>query len=119
MNNNNTVDLKPFKKGDTPTFQLFFKNPSPDFNWAGITIDVAMTDVQAPTTNAGAAAIRLGQSLQVGNGGVFYDFLLTVAESKALEVGAQYFVEGQLKQGTDIVVTPVTAKVKILQDYIV
>lgn len=117
--NNNTVELKPSKKGDTPTFLFAFKNPSPDFDWTGITLDCVMTDVQAPTTNTGAAAIRLDRPLEPTSTGAEYPFLLTVEEANKLVVGNTYHIEAQLKQDGTIVVTPVTARIKITQDYIV
>lgn len=119
MANNVTVTLDPFKRGDTPTFYFSFSNPYVGFDWSGITLDGAMTSVQAPADNTGAAALRLNQSLVTDAQGAHYQFTLTVAESKALTVGAQYEVECQLKQGTTSVATPATAKVKVLQDYVV
>lgn len=113
------TQIDPFKRGDTPVIRFEFESPSSGFDWTGTTLDVAMTDVAQPADNSGAAALRLAQTLTPQTGGVYYEFLLTVAESKALTPGAKYNVEAQLKQGADSVVTPVTLTVKILQDYII
>lgn len=119
MANNITVQLDSFKRGDTPTFLFSFSNPYPGFNWGSITLDAAMTDVTSPNDNTGAAAVRLNQTLTTNAQGAYYQFTLTVAESKALTVGAKYNVECQLKQGSTSVATPATATVKVLQDYVV
>jgi hypothetical protein len=116
---NTTVTLNPFKRGDTPTFRFEFSNPYTGFDWSGITADCAMTDIENPNDNTGAAATRLNQPLQTSSTGAYYEFTLTIVESKALAVETQYKVEIQLKQGTTVVVTPVTANVKVLQDYII
>jgi hydrogenase maturation factor HypF (carbamoyltransferase family) len=78
-----------------------------------------LTDVQAPADNSGADAVRLNQPLQTNANGAYYEFTLTIAESKSLTVGATYMAEVQLKQSGTVVVTPVTGKTKVLQDYIV
>ena len=114
----NTVTLNSFKLGDTPTFSFQFTNPYIGFDWSVITLDGAMTDVVAPVDNTGAAAVRLTQSLITNSTGAYYNFTLTPTESNALTAGATYNVEVQLKQGGISVVTPVTAKVKVLQDYV-
>lgn len=119
MATNVSVTLDPFKRGDTPTFLFSFSNPYVGFNWSGITLDVAMTSVIAPADNTGAAAVRLNQSLTTDAQGAHYQFTLTVTESKALTVSAQYKVEAQLKQGVTSVATPATATVKVLQDWII
>jgi hypothetical protein len=119
MATNVTVQLDPFKRGDTPTFDFSYSNPYVGFDWSGITLDAAMTDLTAPADNTGAAATRLAQSMVVDSQGAHYNFTLTVAESKLLVVGAKYFIEAQLKQGTTSVATPATATVKVLQDYVV
>lgn len=114
-----TITLPDFKRGDTPTFRFNFTDPYVGFDWSAITLDCALTDETAPTTNAGANAIRLNQTLQTDADGAYYEFTLTVAESKALTPGGSYMAECQLKQGSTSVATPVTAKVKVLQDYII
>lgn len=119
MATNQIVTLDPFKRGDTPTFRFTFSNPYAGFDWSGITLDGAMTSIQAPDDNTGAAAVRLNQSLTTNATGAYYQFTLTIAESKALTIGAQYTVECQLKQGGTTVATPATAKVKVLQDYVI
>lgn len=112
------ISVESFKRGDTPTFRFSFSNPYAGFDWSGISLDGAMTNVQAPSDNTGAAALRSNQALVTDSNGAHYDFTLTVVESKALIVG-DYKVEVQLKQGTTTVTTPVTVKVKVLQDYII
>ena len=115
-----TITVNDFKRGDTPTFRFNFSDPYEGFDWTGITVDCAMTDVQAPEDNTGAAAVRLNQTITVGVDGVaYYEMTLTVTESKALDPGATYVVEAQLKQGGTLVVTPLTVKVKVVQDYII
>ena len=119
MATNQTVALDPFKRGDTPTFRFSFSNPYVGFDWTTVTLDGAMTSVIAPADNTGAAAIRTSQTLVTDAQGAHYDFTLTIAESKALTVSSQYNVECQLKQSGTSVSTPVTAKVKVLQDYVI
>lgn len=113
------VKLDSFKRGDTPTFRFGFSDPYPEYDWSGTTIDCTLTSVITPNDNAGAAALRLAQALTDDPNGVHYAFTLTVIESKALTVGATYKVEAQLKQGSDMVATPVTATVKVIQDYVI
>lgn len=119
MATNVTVNLSPFKRGDTPTFRFQYSNPYAGFDWTSITLDAAMTDVEAPQNNTAAAAVRTDQVLTTDSQGAYYDFTITILESKALTVGANYNVECQLKQSGVSVATPATAKVKILQDYVV
>lgn len=119
MATNQTVSLDPFKRGDTPTFRFAFTNPYVGFDWTTVTLDGAMTNVLQPADNTGAAATRLAQTLTVDATGAHFDFTLTIAESKALTVGAKYNVECQLKQAGTSVATPATATVKVLQDFII
>jgi len=118
MANNILVELDPFKRGDTANFQFSFSNPYVGFNWSTVTLDGAMTDVSAPTDNTGAGAVRLNQVLTTNAQGAYYNFTLTPTESKALDI-ATYKVECQIKQGGIAVATPTTAKVQVLQDYVV
>lgn len=119
MATNQVVTLDPFKRGDTPTFRFSYSNPYAGFDWSGVTLDAAMTDVSAPSDNTGAAAVRLNQTLTPDAQGAYYEFTLTTTESNALSVGTTYNVECQLKQGGTSVATPATAKVKVLQDYVI
>jgi hypothetical protein len=119
MATNKTVKVEPFKRGDTPTFRFSYSNPHTGFSWTGVTIDAAMTSVEAPADNTGAAATRLNQAVTTDAQGAHYEFTLTVAESKALTVDTEYKVEAQLKEGTTSVSTPVTIKVKVLQDWVI
>lgn len=119
MANNVTTDLDPFKRGDTAGFKFHFSNPYVGFDWSAITCDAAITAVQSPTDNTGAVAVRLNQPLIVDDTGAYYLLQLTVAEAKALVVGATYNTECQLKQGSLYVATPATGVVKALQDYII
>lgn len=114
---NQEVKLESFKRGDTPTFRFDFTDPSSGYNWSGVTIDCVMTNVEAPANNSGAAATRIGQVLTEESGSAYFDFTLTASESNALEAGSEYKVEAQLKESGTTVLTPVTAKVKVLQDY--
>lgn len=109
-----------FKRGDTAAFNYTFTEPYAGFNWSGVTIDCALTDVDAPTNNSGAAAVRLSQTLTVNaDNSAYYVFQLTPAESAALVPGTTYIDECQLKQGTTGVSTPVTGQTTIAQDYII
>ena len=119
MATNITVELDPFKRGDTPTFYFSFSNPSVGFDWSTITLDAALTDDTAPTSNSDAAAIRTNQTLTTDSQGAHYAFTITTTESKALTVGSTYFAEVQLKQSGTSVATPITCKVKVLQDYVI
>lgn len=118
MATNKTVTVDPFKRGDTPTFRFSFTNPYAGFDWSLITLDAAMTDVQSPSDNTGAAVLRTNQTLTTDTDGAHYDFTPTITESKALSV-TDYRIEAQLKQGGTTVATPATVKVKVLQDYII
>lgn len=117
---NKKITYDPFKRGDTPVFQFVYSPPSVGFDWTGITVDIAMTDVEDPLNNSGAAVYRpdLTPSIDAGNNATV-SLQPTVVESKALTPGASYKVEAQLKQGGDNVTTPVTGTVKILQDYVI
>jgi len=118
MATNTTVSVDSFKRGDTPTFRFSFSNPYAGFDWSGVTLDAAMTNIEAPENNLGAAVLRLNASLTTDSQGAHYDFTPTIVESKALIVG-DYKIEAQLKQGGTTVATPVTVKVKVLQDYVI
>ena len=119
MANNVVVSLDPFKRGDTANFRFQFSNPYIGFDWTSITLDGAMTTIDAPSDNTGAAAVRVGQTLVTDAQGAHYDFSLTVTESKSLIVDSQYNVECQLKQGATSVATPATGRVKVIQDYVI
>lgn len=109
-----------FKRGDTAAFNYQFSEPSPGFDWSTITLDCALTDVNAPNDNSGAAAIRTAQTVTVNtDNSAYYIFQLTPAESNALIPGATYIDECQLKQGTSYVSTAVSGKTKIAQDYVI
>lgn len=116
---NVVAQLDPFKRGDTANFRFAFSNPYVGFDWTTVSIDGAMTAVDAPSDNSGAVAVRLSQPVVVDAQGSHYDFTLTVAEAKALVVDAQYNVECQLKQGATSVATPATGRVKVIQDYVI
>jgi hypothetical protein len=118
MASNTVITLNPFKRGDTPNFYFAFTNPYDGFDWSGVTVDAAMTAVVAPTDNTGAAATRIGQPLVTDANGAHFEFILTPTESNALVIG-NYVVEVQLKESGTQVATPVTAKVKVLQDYVI
>lgn len=109
------------KRGDTRTIRYKFTEPAPGYDWSGITVDCAFTNVTAPSDNAGADAVRIAQSLVVDpdDNSAYYDFKLTPAEAMALTVDNEYHDEIQLKDGTDTVTTPVTGKTKVVQDYII
>lgn len=115
----NTVkSLDAFKRGDTPTFRFEFTNPYSGFDWSGVSLDAAMTSASAPNDNTGAGATRLNEALSISTTGAYYEFTLTITESKALTPNTDYFIEAQLKSGA-LTVTPVTVKVKVLQDYVI
>lgn len=108
------------KRGDTPVFGFQFLKPYDGFNWSVVTADIAMTAEAAPTTNAGAAMLRIGQGLTVDSeGNATVTAQPTPTESQALKPGIEYTVEVQLKQGTTNVTTPVTGKIKVEQDFII
>jgi hypothetical protein len=108
-----------FKRGDTAAFIYQFTQPYAGFNWATVTVDCALTSVEAPTDNS-AAITRLAQTLTVDSSNTAsYTFQLTPAESKALIPGTTYIDECQLKQGSTYVTTPVTGSTKIAQDYVI
>lgn len=110
-----------FKRGDTPVFAFAFTEPTVGYSWAGITVDAAITDIQAPVDNVGAGVIRLNQSLTIdASNTATFTMQPTVAESKALTPGSTYKVEIQLKQSSGAyVTTPVTGQVLVEQDYII
>lgn len=110
-----------FKRGDTPLFAFTFTAPYVGFNWVGVTADAAITAVDAPTNNSGAAVVRLDQALAVNDdGSAITSIQPTVAESKALKPNTGYKVELQLKDnsGTNVA-TAVTGTVYVEQDYII
>lgn len=108
-----------FKRGDTAAFIYQFTQPYAGFNWAAVTVDCALTSVEAPTDNT-AAITRLAQPLTVDSSNTAsYIFQLTPAEAKTLVPGTSYIDECQLKQGTTYVTTPVTGQTKIAQDFII
>lgn len=111
----------PFKRGDTACFIYKFNPPYANFDWSDVTVDCALTNIDAPTSNTGAAATRLDRALEVDSANVAsYGFQLTFAESKTLVPGATYKDECQLKQsGSLYVTTPITGQTKILQDYVI
>lgn len=110
-----------FKRGDTACFVYEFTEPYDGFDWSGVTIDCALTAVEAPSTNTGAAAVRTGESLTVDADNVAsYHFQLTAAESNALVAGTAYKDECQLKESSGTyVTTPITGQTTIAQDYII
>lgn len=117
---NKTITYDPFKRGDTPVFLFVYSPPIVGFDWTGITVDLAMTDVEDPLNNAGAAVYRANQTLSIdASNNASVSMQPTVAESKALSPDTNYKVEAQLKSGGDNVTTPVTGTVKILQDYVI
>lgn len=109
-----------FKRGDTPVFVFKFLAPYDGFNWSVVTADIAMTADAAPTSNASAAVLRLGQSLTVNaDNNATVTMQPTPEESRALTPGINYTVEAQLKQGMANIVTPITGKVKVDQDFVI
>lgn len=102
-------------------FAYTFSSPSDDFDWTEVTLDAAITAIVAPTDNAGAGVIRLEQELTVdADNNASYELTPTVSESEALEAGAKYKVEVQLKDnGGANVTTAVTGTVTVEQDYII
>lgn len=115
----NIIQRQPFKRGDTVIFRYVFQPPYNGYSWSGVTIDCALTNVPNPKDNAGALAVRIGQSLSIDQDNVAsYDFALTEAESKGLKPGAKYYDECQLRQG-DRVVTPITGVSIVEQDYVI
>jgi len=115
------IKRDPFKRGDTVTFAYVFTQPYVGYSWTGVTIDCALTAVDAPTNNTGAAAVRTAQSLTVDvDNTATYLFQLTAAESNALVPGTTYKDECQLKESSGTyVTTPITGETKIVQDYII
>lgn len=116
----NSVQYPNMKRGDTPTFTYVFTQPYAGFDWSTVLLDFAMTNVADPSDNTGAAVLRTGVTLSVdANNKATATVLPTVTESKATTPGATYHVEVQLKQGTTIVMTPITGTLKVLQDYVI
>lgn len=116
----NVIQYDSFYRGDTPVFAYEFSQPYAGFSWSGVTADYAMTDIEAPDDNTGAAVVRLAQPLTIdGDNNASFQVQPTVVESKALTAGSKYMVQVQLKEGSTNVATPVTGKVKVLQDYII
>lgn len=118
---NQKITYDAFKRGDTPVFQFNYTPPSSSFSWTGITADLAITDVEDPANNTGAAAYTADVALTINaDNSATVSIQPTVAESKALTPGTTYQVEAQLKDvGGTNVTTPVTGTVKILQDYVI
>jgi hypothetical protein len=115
------IKYEPFKRGDTPVFAFTFTQPATGFNWATVTIDGAITAVEAPNDNTGASVSRLNQTLTVdASNTASFNMQPIVAESRALTAGGTYRVEVQLKDnGGTNVATAVTGQVTILQDYVI
>lgn len=118
---NKTIKYDSFKRGDTPVFEFVYSPPTSDFDWSGIVADIAMTEIEAPDNNTGAAVYRANVALTVdGDNKASLSMQPTVFESKALTAGATYKVEAQLKDsGGSNVTTPITGLVNILQDYVI
>jgi predicted membrane-bound spermidine synthase len=116
-----TVKYDSFKRGDTPIFEFVYSPPYVGFSWTGIVADIAMTDVEDPANNSGAAIYRTAVALTIdGDNNATLSMQPTVAESKALTPEAVYNVEAQLRDAGDTyVTTPVTGTVKIEQDYVI
>lgn len=115
-----TIKFDDFKRGDTPVFEFVYTAPTTDFDWSGIVVDIAMTSVEEPNSNSGAAVYRPGVSLTVDGDTASVSMQPTVSESKALTPGTTYKIEAQLKDGGGTnVTTPVTGTVKIIQDYVI
>jgi hypothetical protein len=77
-----TIKRDSFKRGDTACFRYDFTEPYAGFDWSAITIDCALTSVEAPNDNTGAAAVRTAQSLTVNaDNSATYLFQLTTAEA--------------------------------------
>lgn len=115
------IKLDPFKRGDTPSFEIDLSAPYAGFSWSGVTADVALTSVAAPTNNTGAGMYRPGMSVVDNGDGTAYVLpQLTVLESNALTPNTTYKLELQLKDnGGANVATATTATVLVEQDYVI
>ena len=111
------IKYKPFKRGDTASFEFVFTAPVAGYDWTGATIDCVLTKEATPSSNAGAAAIRTAGALTITGDTAKYVFQLTEAESKSLVPG-NYSIEVQLRQGTNVA-TVLTGTVKVMQDYVI
>jgi hypothetical protein len=116
-----TIKYDSFKRGDTPVFGYTFTAPVDGFVWTGITADFAITDVESPSNNSGAAVVRTNETLTVNSdGSASLSLQPTVEESNAFSPDTEYNVELQLKDsGGSNVATVITGLVKIVQDYII
>ena len=110
--------LTDLKRGDTAVWRLDFVEPYEGFGWAGVTVDVALTNIKEPADNEGAAATRMAQTVTTSDTGAYYVMTLTEEESKALKPNTTYILEAQLRKD-NLVFTPFTAEVKVLQDYVI
>lgn len=114
------IKRDPFKRGDTVCFQYLFDPPFAGYNWALVVLDCTFTNVTAPTSNTGAAAVRTNVSLTVNtDGSAYYLFQLTHAESLTLIPGATYNDECQLKESGTNYLTPIQGQTVITQDYVI
>lgn len=114
------IKRDPFKRGDTVAFLYQFDPPYAGFDWTTVQLDCALTDIQAPTDNTGAAALRQNQALTVNSdNSAYYVFQLTHTESLTLTPAATYQDECQLKQSGTNYITPVQGQTTISQDYII
>lgn len=115
------IKLDSFKRGDTPVFTFTFSPPSASYDWSGTTADFAMTNVAAPTTNAGAALLRTALSLTTdADNNASISVKPNTTESGAFIPGTEYTIEVQLKDtGGANVATAVTAIVTVEQDYVI
>src|SRR5882672_9713254 len=112
---NKNVKYDAFKRGDTPVFEFVYTPPTVGFDWTGITVDLAITDVEDPLNNTGAAVYRSNVTPTIdASNQAHVSIQPTVIESKALTPDTNYKVEAQLKQGGTNVTTPVTGTVKVL-----
>lgn len=117
---NNSIQFKPMKRGDTPTFLFRYSAPSVGFDWSTVLADFAMTDVSAPNNNDGAGVLRIDVVLTTdADNRATLLVTPTILESKALTPSTKYFVEAQLKQSGTLVTTPITGTIKVLQDYVI
>jgi hypothetical protein len=115
-----SIQYNSMKRGDTPAFTYVFSAPYTGFDWTTVLADFAMTNVAAPTDNTGAGVLRTNLTLSTDTSNrATVAVTPTVAESKALTPGSNYEVEIQLKQGSTVVTTPITGKIKVVQDYII
>lgn len=114
------IKMDSFKKGDTPVFEFNFSAPFDGFSWTGVVADMALTNVSAPTNNAGAGMVRTGISVtDNGDGTGTVSEQITAVESAALVV-SPYKIEVQLKDGGGAnIATAATGKLTVVQDYVI